>query len=179
MRPPLFSYPPESSFNTTLLPLPHITLSVTHRASFSVQMVCSLLSNSEASPSRHVSFQLFCSISPPSIFLSEKEEFCRSPIRQHLWSSADLCHFFSDQKENCFDTNEPTWKTQKKLYFAVVLCLLEIIKILSSRKCHVTEHISAHCQICVSKAFLGAHISEQAPPRNLVKKFTLPQVPSI
>lgn len=148
---PLFSYPLESSFNTTLLPLPYITLSVTHRASFSVKMVCSLLSNSEASPSRHVSFQLFCSISTPSIFSSsEKEEFCGSPIRQPLWSSVDLCHFISDQKEK------------------------ELLR-------HQWAHLKkwAHFSSRKSKAFLGAHISEQTPPRNLVKKFTLPQVLSL
>lgn len=37
----------------------HNPLSLSHRAPFSVKMVCSLLSNSEASLSRHVSFQLF------------------------------------------------------------------------------------------------------------------------
>lgn len=52
------------------------------------------------------------------------------------------------------------------------------MKILSSGKCHI-KHTPAQCQFCVLKAFLGAHISEQTAPKNLVKKFTLAQVLSL
>lgn len=114
MRPPLFSYPPESSFNTTLLPLPHITLSVTHRASFSVQMVCSLLSNSEAFPVEACLFSAILFNFPSFHFFCLKRRNSAAPQSDNIFDPFfSLCHFFLTRKKIASTPMSPLEKQKK------------------------------------------------------------------
>lgn len=142
---PLFNYPPEISFNTTVLPLPHITpLSLSHRGlPLGLQSwvhTCAILLPLWGTSLSTFFFQV--SLLP---FFSEKEEFClsRSPFKQQKTTASTLPSLKRQKKRLCFCT------------------LLEKLKIVPPVD------------------VLSRYWANSGPHRNLVWKFTLPQVLSL